>query len=111
MRAKSTAELAKEYGNWNSDFKLNNKIYGGDPNFLISLAQKQNNRINILCLTGHEPHLSSFICNIINENHIYFPTASIAKIIFMVDNWKNIEFYNAKLDWLIKPEDVLADLK
>ena len=106
LRAKTTAKLAKEEGKWNSNFILERGIYGGDPLFIMKLIKNQNDFINSICLTGHEPHFSSFICRVINENHIHFPTASMAKINFMVRKWRNIDFDNATLDWLIKPEEL-----
>ena len=110
LRAKSTSELAKEEGRWNSDFKLEPGIYGGNLSFLIKLAQSQDNHIDSICFTGHEPYFSSFISKVTNQKHTHFPTASIAKINFMVSDWRNIDFCNAELDWLIKPQDLL-DLK
>ena len=106
LRAKSTAKLAKEEGKWNSKFKLEEGMYGGDPLFLIELIKNQDNSIDSLCLTGHEPHFSSFICKVINENHIYFPTASMARIDFLVGKWKDVDFNNSKLAWLVKPEEL-----
>ena len=72
----------------------------------MRLIKDQNDSMNSICLTGHEPHFSSFICRITNENHIHFPTASMAKINFMAIKWRDINFDNANLDWLIKPEEL-----
>ena len=103
VRARTTAKLAKEEGKWNSEFILERGIYGGDPLFIMGLIKDQDDSIGSICLTGHEPHFSSFICKIINEEHIHFPTASMAKIDFMVTNWKGVDFDNGNLDWIIKP--------
>ena len=106
LRAKSTAKVAKKEGGWNSEFILEKGIYRGNPLFIIDLIKKQDDAINSICVTGHEPHFSSFICRAINKDHIHFPTASMAKIDFMKNEWKNIDFDNANLDWLIKPEEL-----
>ena len=110
LRAKSTSELAKNEGRWDSGIRLESGIYGGNLSFLIKLAQSQDNHIDSICFTGHEPYFSSFISRVTNQENVYFPTASIAKINFMVSDWRNIDFCNAELDWLIKPQDLL-DLK
>jgi len=110
LRAKSTSELAKEEGGWDSDITLESGIYGGNLSFLIKLAQSQDNHIDSVCFTGHEPYFSSFISRVTNQENTYFPTASIAKINFRVSDWNNVDFCNAELDWLIKPQDLL-DLK
>ena len=72
----------------------------------MKLIKDQNDSMDSICLIGHEPHFSLFICRITNEDHIHFPTASMAKIDFMQNNWKNVDFHNADLDWLIKPEEL-----
>ena len=104
LRAKTTAKLAKKEGGWSCKLILEKGIYGGNPLFIIDLIKKQDDAINSICLTGHEPHFSSFICRVINKDHIHFPTASMAKIDFMQNKWKDVDFDNANLDWLIKPE-------
>ena len=106
LRAKTTAILAKDSGEWDSDFKLEKGIYGGNPDFIIDLLSNQNNNLDSICITGHEPHLSSLICKISNEDYIEFPVASIAKIDFMVDDWNDINFNNAIIDKIIKYRDI-----
>ena len=107
LRAKETAMLAKDSGKWDSDFKLEKGIYGGNPNFIMSLLISQSNNLDSICIAGHEPHLSSFICKISNEDYLQFPVASIAKIDFMIDDWNDINFNNAIIDKIIKYRDVL----
>jgi phosphohistidine phosphatase len=107
LRAKRTAILAKDSGQWNSEFKLEKRVYGGNFNFIINLLSNQSNNLDTICITGHEPHLSSFICKVSNENYLEFPVASIAKIDFMIDDWNNISFNNAIIDKIIKYRDIL----
>ncbi len=108
LRAKTTALVAKDSGKWHSSFRLDKKIYGGDPDFIINLLSIQNNLLNSICITGHEPHLSSFICRVSNENYLKFPVASIAKIDFMVDDWNDIKFNNAIIDKIIKYREIFG---
>ena len=110
LRARTTAKIAREKGGWNSKFKLEAGIYGGDILFLVSLIQNQDNLIDSICLAGHEPYFSSFVCKVTNQNNIYFPTASMAKIDFMVDRWQDVDLSNAILDWVISPNQI-PDLK
>ena len=106
VRAKTTARLAREEGKWTAELILEKGIYGGNPLFIMELIKNQDDSMDSICLTGHEPHFSSFICRITNEDHIHFPTASMAKIDFMANNWKDADFENGNLDWLIKPGEL-----
>ena len=105
-RAKTTMKLAYKSGNWKSIVKFETKIYGGKPNFLLELINKQNNKHNSICLVGHEPNFSSFI---LLTTGIYkiFNTASMAKIDFKTNQWQNISDNKGYLDWLINPTELI----
>ena len=107
LRTKTTSSLAIKEGQWDSIFKIDSNIYGGDTEFLLNLFKKQSNKNNLICLTGHEPYLSSFLGQVINRSNIIFPTASMSKINFNVSSWEEIEFNNAVLDWFIKPKELI----
>ena len=104
LRAKATAEAANNEA-WNSKLKLNPKIYKGDINTLIKLVANENDIVNTICLVGHEPYLSSFVCKVTNRSYINFPIASMAKINFETGSWIDIDFYNAELEWITRPGD------
>ena len=108
IRAKTTAEIAHNSGNWKSDFFLEPKIYGGDPYFLLDLIKEQNNSYNSICLVGHEPNFSRFIAKAINATaYINFPTGAIAKIDFNIKEWTKIDFGIGTLDWITCPKNLI----
>ena len=108
LRARKTAELAKNNGKWAADTKYEKLIYGGSVNTLLSILKKQNDMHETICLVGHEPIFSSFIEKITNTKWIKFPTAAMAKIIFKTEKWDEIELKPEKCDmnWFIKPKDL-----
>ena len=106
VRARTTAELAMEAGNWNCQMELESAIYGGSPDTLLNLAQQQDNTLVSICLVGHEPNFSMFISRASNDGYIRFTTANMAKIDFQVNQWKDIRFYEGKLDWLHRPKEL-----
>ena len=61
LRAKRTAELAIRGGNWKSSLEFNKMIYDGSAELLFSIIQRQSSKLNMICLIGHEPCISSFI--------------------------------------------------
>tara|TARA_B100001013_G_C24541653_1_gene414923 strand:+ start:345 stop:836 length:492 start_codon:yes stop_codon:yes gene_type:complete len=106
VRARTTAELAMEAGNWNCQMELESAIYGGSPDTLLNLTQQQDNTLVSICLVGHEPNFSMFISRASNDGYIRFTTANMAKIDFQVNQWKDIRFYEGKLDWLQRPKEL-----
>ena len=68
--------------------------------------QKQNDQYNSICIVGHEPKFSNFIDLSVNSENTYFPTATMAKIIFETTKWNLIEFGFGNLKWLISPKDL-----
>ena len=104
-RAKNTMKLAYKAGNWKSIINFETKIYGGNPNFLLELINKQNNKYNSICLVGHEPNFSNFISLTRGEYKI-FNTASMAKIDFKTNEWQRVSDNQGYLDWLINPKEL-----
>ena len=60
-RAKTTAELAINTGNWSSNFYIDERIYGRSSDFLLELAKLIDDKHKSICFVGHEPTCSSFI--------------------------------------------------
>jgi len=101
-RAKTTMEIAYNSGNWESIINFETEIYGGNPNFLLELINKQNNKYDSICIVGHEPNFSNFI-SLTTGKYKIFNTASMAKIDFETKQWKEVNFKKGCLDWLINP--------
>ena len=108
IRAKTTAELALKYGNWNSCLHLNPNIYYCTTHRLKSIIAKQDSNIDFLCLVGHEPTLSSFLYKITGESLNHFPTASMVRIELPLNHWKQIEFGKGLISWFKKPKDLMS---
>ena len=104
-RAKTTAELAIEAGNWSSSFYIDKRIYGRSSDFLLQLAKLIDDKYKSICFVGHEPTCSSFI-SLSTFHSSRFKTASMAKINFSSKNWREIEFGKGTLEWLISPKDI-----
>jgi len=104
-RTQSTAKLAIKYGNWNSKYSIDSKIYGGSSETLLELIHRLDNEISSVCFVGHEPTCSSFIslCTFHSQR---FTTASMAKINFKSDKWNKIEFGNGTLEWIKSPKEL-----
>ncbi len=105
LRAKTTVELAMEAGEWVCPLKLDKAIYGGAPEYLLQLIRQQDDQLTSICLVGHEPNFSRFLSQTTDGRYTRFPTASMAKIDFAGDSWKNIDFGRGVLDWIQRPKE------
>lgn len=106
IRAKSTANLAMKAGDWTCPISLNENIYSGSTNDLLTIIQGQDDAFNSICIVGHEPKFSNFIDYSTNNKHTKFSTGSMAKIDFEISKWRFIEFGFGNLDWLISPKEL-----
>ena len=105
IRAKNTAKLALEHGNWFSELAIETKIYGGTSETLLNIIQSTNNKYRSVCLVGHEPTCSSFI-SLCTYHSQRFTTASMAKINFKTNSWGEIEFGKGILEWIKSPKQI-----
>ena len=105
IRAKKTAEISMEYGQWTSAFSIKPSIYGGSPENLLDIIQNLDDKIKSICLVGHEPTCSDFIslCTFHSQR---FTTASMAKINYNTESWRKIKFGEGILEWIISPKEI-----
>lgn len=83
-----------------------NEIYHGDLKTLLSLVQNLNDGIQTVMLVGHEPTCSFFTEQLLKKvnQEIIFKTATIAKIDFEQESWKDINWLMGSLDWIERAE-------
>ena len=101
IRAKTTIELAMKSSNWSSELILEKGIYGGSPDYLLSLIHIQKEKHGSICLVGHEPNFSSLNLCV----HI-LTVLNMAKISFDVNSWVNVQFSTGKLEWHQQPKNL-----
>ena len=109
LRAKATAQIAKKYGDWDADLILEKRIYESSVNELINILNEQKSVIDLICLVGHQPTLSSFIFEMTNSSWVKFQTAAMARINFNIENWDELKIGEGKLSWLKKPKEIDLD--
>ena len=105
-RTISTAENIIYGGNLENKYFVNSSIYGGDSSFLLYLLSEQKNIYKTICLIGHEPHFSTFICNMTNNNKITFKTANLAVLDIDIVKWEHIEYKKGILSLHITPNEL-----
>ena len=107
LRAKTTAEIAKNFGKWDSILILERDIYESSLNDLLSILAMQNPKFSLICLVGHEPTFSYFISEMTKTSCDKFPTAAMARIDFQLEDWKELKSAQGTLSWLKKPKELI----
>ena len=89
LRARSTAQLAEQGGQWGCPIELKSGFYGSGPDTVLSLAARAPG-VESLMLVGHQPTWSTLVQRITGE-YADMKTASIAVIELTIDRWSQLE--------------------
>lgn len=107
VRARETAELAREEGAWSAPIELRRTIYEATPATLLREAAACAGAPQRLLLVGHQPGLSLLVAELVGSEPD-FPTAALARIDLELARWKELRPGSGRLAWLITPETIAA---
>jgi phosphohistidine phosphatase len=103
LRARETARLANEGGDWRAEIRVTDRLYDAGLDDHLSAARLLPSDCGIGMLVGHEPCLSEFAVALMGGGAIQMPTGAMVRIDFDVDDWSAIEFSRGRLVWLLPP--------
>ena len=107
LRAKTTAQIAKKFGQWNSELILDKNIYHCSIDQLLFILSQQDPKINFICIVGHQPIFSHFLSEITNSSWVKLPTASMVRIDLPLKNWRELKFGKGVLSWMKRPKELM----
>ncbi len=103
-RTQETLAALMEGGSWISDLDFKDELYSSTEDQILSLLiQKLSDSHDTVMLIGHEPKCSILTHLFTGEEDTSFSPASVAKISFEVEYWKEAQFNAGKLEWLERP--------
>ena len=105
VRARTTAELALE-GAQGADHQpliVTKRLYDAHPDQVLEEIQMLPDKHDSVMLVGHEPTWSLTAGMLIGGAAMKFPTASMARIDFRVQGWRNVEPGGGELVWHLQP--------
>jgi phosphohistidine phosphatase len=103
LRARQTTAISIEEGGWNADVKVDDTLYYGGPEAILSLIHSfPQNKARVM-LVGHEPKWSLITSRLIGGGEVVCPTASMARIDFETDKWCEVRTGTGALRWLLQP--------
>ena len=109
VRARSTAELAAEAGEWSVALQIEPRLYGAQASTVLELIRAQPESLQSVMLVGHEPTCSACVGFLSGGSNVRFPTAAMARIDFPVDSWEQIRPQSGQLIWLLPPKALNPD--
>jgi len=103
VRARRTAELAMEAGEWDCPLKCDPDLYGTSAPSVLEMIRDQDDAIAGLLLVGHQPTWSELVA-LLSGAVTRFPTAALARIDFEMDSWTEVQAETGTLIRLVTPK-------
>jgi phosphohistidine phosphatase len=103
MRARASLELARVAGQWQRPVRESDALYSGGVDGVIGEVRKEPDSTNLLMVVGHEPTCSEVVKLFIGGGSIRMPTAALARIDLVVNEWSEVGPGTGVLTWLIVP--------
>lgn len=105
MRAKTTARLVKDAGQFSAEIIFEKSIYEAGPNALRQVVSEISDDHTSALLVGHNPGIESFIQYLTGQLEP-MPTAALAVIELEIDKWDEINDGCGKLLSVYRPKEV-----
>lgn len=105
-RARSTAELARLSGGWDSRLILDETLYGSGVADALTAASRHGGDANRVMLVGHEPTWSMTIAHLTGAR-ASMRTATIADVEILADDWDELPESHGSLVSLLQPRAFL----
>jgi phosphohistidine phosphatase len=91
VRAYETAKIFADHLEVPSEaFKVDEKLYLPDFPTILKIVLYLNNDLNSVMIVGHEPSLSTFINYFINKLIEKLITASVTRLDFDIEDWRDL---------------------
>jgi phosphohistidine phosphatase len=103
VRARSTAALANEAGNWDAEVVLDADLYGTEADAAVQAASMAPD-IERLMLVGHQPAWS-IVVSVLTGERVDMKTATVAVVEFDIDEWSGLPGSRGELAATFQPRD------
>lgn len=101
LRAQSTAFLAADIGEWDTEIRVTDELYGTSPGSVLSIVKDTSVDIARLMLVGHEPTWSTTVGVLIGGGRVQMKTATAAAI--DLTSWELADPGRGELAWMLTP--------
>ena len=102
VRARTTAQLAAEAGEWDRSIDLRSELYGASAGSALAVIQSAPETAESLLVAGHEPTTSQ-LTRLLTEAHVQVKTATVVAITLPGSTWASVSPGFGSLAWMINP--------
>jgi len=104
-RAHTTAKkISEEIGYPKKEIQIDDRLYHGSSNSMISIIQSLKNKTSSVMLFGHNPGFTDFANMLCGINIYNIPTSGIVAIDFSADNWSEVDYNTGELVFFDYPK-------
>lgn len=107
-RAIATLSLASEARDWACRVRVSDALYDGGVEGLLGEVRREPETTRLLMVVGHEPTCSETVRVVIGGGLVRMPTAALARIDLLVDEWGEVGPGTGVLSWLVMPRVIGA---
>lgn len=106
VRARSTASLASEAGDWASEIVLDPTLYGSGADAAVQAAAAAPD-VSRLMLVGHEPTWSTLV-SVLSGEKVDMKTGTVAVLEFQIEDWSLLPSRQGKVTTVHQPREYLG---
>lgn len=104
VRAKQTAQLLAKGLNFPQDHIVEHaSLYGTNEEKMFEVFFEVPQQVNHLMIVGHNPDITYFANQFLEEPLDYLPTSAVVCVEFDVENWGDVSIQQAKQKFYITP--------
>jgi phosphohistidine phosphatase len=103
VRARATAELAAEAGDWSCPIERTSAFYDTDPAAVLAEIATREAPPRLM-VVGHDPTWSELVTLLAGGGAVRLPTAAVACLELPIDSWKTLAPGKGRLVWLVTPK-------
>ena len=107
VRARTTAQLAAEAGEWGSEIVIDSRLYGSGADAAVQVAAESGSgSVEALMLVGHQPTWSVLV-SMLSGERVEMKTATVAVLQFDLSDWSNLPGATGTVEKVYHPRDHL----
>ena len=104
VRAKTTAELAAQAGQWDAPLQVSPKLYESSVDTVLEQASAAGDDVGCQLLVGHQPTWPAIVAHLVGGGEIAMPPAALACVQVQVGSWSGLSEAKGVLAWLVDSE-------
>jgi phosphohistidine phosphatase len=106
VRARETIDIVLKSARLQVELRYDERIYEADPMRLLEVISQVEEDRKVVLLVGHNPGLEELLKFLTGQPE-HLPTAALVKITLGTDKWSEISAKKGKLEWLVKPKELI----